>query len=591
MNDTIASEEIDMKTRTYGWVQNPSSFSNLKKIVKIFDSNSDHYINLRDNLLKTIYFNDIQKALQDKFNSGETIFSYTELVGSSKDKTGKPAKKRADAVADSLIQISILPQGFKRTGKTWTDNWTADGFLRWAVSLNFVSVDRKNDTFSITPEGISFVQTGDDTPEEKSVLRNALLAYPPATQILQLLEEHGGYCTKFYLGEYLGFRGENGFTSYDEELMFDWLKDADDVEKKKIKTDVEGSSDKYARQICNWLKNVGLVDSKTVKRTFSNGETNGFQGYKINGRGSHALRRANGSSKNSKHKKFLMWEFFATNCENRDYVRTRRAYIVKFLQETTSFLNLLDRLKQKGFNDEKEIIKSDIQGLIYFGLRIDIDGNKIVLKDDISDFSIPDLEITAELKNEQFEKRRAKFLKITKLPMKYLELLEIAFDGKRNRDFEIVTMDLFRNVYKLQSKLLGGGRKPDGLVYTDQFGIIVDTKAYGEGYSKSINQADEMIRYIEDNKRRDINRNYTEWWKDYPDSIPKDSYYFLWVSSKFVGRFQEQLDYTANETQTVGGALNVEQLLLGADLVAKGELSASDLCSVFKNEEIIFKEV
>ncbi|MFL4359518.1 restriction endonuclease FokI C-terminal domain-containing protein [Streptococcus uberis] len=580
-----------MKTRTYGWVQNPSSFANLKKVVKIFDCNSDHYRDLRDNLLQNIYFDDVKQGLQHKLNNSEVVFSYAELVGTSKDKDGKSPKKRSDAVADALIQISILPQRFKRTGKTWTDNWTADGFLRWAVSLNFVSVNREADTFSITTEGKKYVQTREDTVEEKSVLRDALLAYPPATQILHLLEDKREYCTKFYLGEYLGFRGERGFTSYDEELMFGWLEDADDTEKRRIKSDVEGSSDKYARQICNWLKNVGLVDSQTVIREFSNGETGGFQGYKINARGSHALRQADGSSKNNRHTKFLMWEFFATNCENRDYVRTRRAYIVKFLQETTSLPKIIDRLKQKGFNDEIEVIKSDIQGLIYFGLRIDIHGDKVVLKDSISDFSIPDLEITKELKNEQFEQRRAKFLKITNLPMKYIELLDIAFDGKRNRDFEIMTMDLFRNVYKLNSKLLGGGRKPDGLVYTDQFGLIVDTKAYGEGYSKSINQADEMIRYIEDNKRRDIKRNPIEWWKEYPVSISDDSFYFLWVSSKFVGKFQEQLNYTANETQTNGGALNVEQLLIGADLVAKGEFSATELSTLFKNEEIIFKEV
>ncbi|WP_174720826.1 restriction endonuclease FokI C-terminal domain-containing protein [Streptococcus periodonticum] len=580
-----------MKTRTYGWVQNPSSFANLKKVVKIFDSNSDHYSDLRDNLLQNIYFDDIRKELLDKLNKSEVVFSYTELVGTSKNKEGKSPKKRSDAVADALIQISILPQGFKRTGKTWTDNWTADGFLRWAVSLNFVSVNREEDTFSITTEGKRYVQTVDSSTEEKKVLREALLAYPPATQILHLLEENGEYCTKFYLGEYLGFRGERGFTSYDEELMFDWLEDADDTEKKKIKSDVEGSSDKYARQICNWLKNVGLVDSQTVKRKFSSGKTDGFQGYKINGRGSHALRQADGSSKNYKHKKFLMWEFFATNCENRDYVRTRRAYIVKFLQETTSLSKLVDRLRQKGFNDEIEVIKSDIQGLIYFGLRIDVYEDKVVLKDSISDFTIPDLVITKELRNEKFEQRRAKFLKITNLPMKYIELLEIAFDGARNRDFEILTMDLFRNIYKLPSKLLGGGRKPDGLVYTDKFGIIIDTKAYGEGYSKSINQADEMIRYIEDNKRRDVNRNPIEWWKEYPSSISNDSFYFLWISSQFVGKFQEQLDYTANETQTTGGALNVEQLLIGADLVAKGEFSSNELYSLFKNEEIIFKEV
>lgn len=117
----------------------------------------------------------------------------------------------------------------------------------------------------------------------------------------------------------------------------------------------------------------------------------------------------------------------------------------------------------------------------------------------------------------------------------------------------------------------------------------MDTKAYGEGYSKSIQQADEMIRYIEDNKRRDISRNPIEWWKDFPNSIKDESYYFLWVSSKFVGKFTEQLTYTADQTETIGGALNVEQLLLGADKVKKGEIQSDKLNTYFENKEIIFQ--
>ncbi|AND78547.1 restriction endonuclease FokI C-terminal domain-containing protein [Streptococcus pantholopis] len=577
-----------MKSRTYGWVQNPSSFISLKKVVQIFNNKSNHYQLLKEKLVDTIYFEDIRTIFLNKLQEGVEEFSYLELVGTSKDRNGRLPKKRSDAVADALIQISITPQQTKNTGKTWTDNWTADGFLRWAVSLNFVSVDRETDCFSITAKGRAFSTTLDGSDEEIAILQQALLAYPPATQILSLLKEHGGYCTKYYLGEKLGFRGEKGFTSYNEDIMFDWLGAATQSERKSIKSDIEGTSDKYARGICNWLKNVGLVETKTVKRLLDNGMVDGFQGYKINARGIHLLNQSQGSSKNTRLEKFIMWEFFATHGENRDYIRTRRAYIVKFLQETQSLSILLAKLRSKGFNDEKEIILSDIEGLINFGLRIGYSENRIILKDRVNDFSIPNLEITKELKDEQSEKRKAYFLKETNLPLKYIELLDIAYDGKRNRDFEIVTMELFRNVYRLQSKLLGGVRKPDGLLYKHRFGIIVDTKAYGEGYSKSISQADEMIRYIEDNKRRDENRNSTKWWEHFPDCIPKQSFYFMWVSSKFVGKFQEQLDYTANETKTNGAALNVEQLLWGADLVAKGKLDISQLPSYFQNKEIEF---
>ena len=387
----------------------------------------------------------------------------------------------------------------------------------------------------------------------------------------------------------MGFIGEKGFTSYNEDLMYDWLSVANKEEQKSIKSDVEGTSDKYARGICNWLKNVDLIYTKTVKREFKTGGSNGFQGYKINAKGIHLLEQ----SKRKKTEKFVMWEFFATSAENKNYIRTRRAYILKFLQKTQSFSVVLNNLRMKGFNDDKEIIIEDLKGLVSFGLRIELNikNNKVILRDRLNDFTIPNIEVTRELKNEKSIARKAEFLRNTSLPMKYIELLDIAYDGKRDRDFEIVTMELFREVYRFNSKLLGGGRKPDGLIYTDNFGVIVDTKAYGKGYAKSISQADEMIRYIVDNQRRDINRNPIKWWEDFPESIPENSFYFLWVSSKFIGKFQEQLTYTANETRTKGAAINVEQLLIGADLVKKGLLDVDKISSFFDNREILFEKV
>ena len=570
-----------MKIRTYGWIQNPSNFSSLKKVIQIFDSNSKHYEKLRDKLVKKIYFDDIRKKLQDKLDNNITTFTYQELVGSSKDKTGKSPKSRSDAVADALIQVTIIPQQVSRTGKDWTDNWTADGFLRWAVSLNLLETDRDQDIFYITDKGLEFSKVEEGTEEEKQLLQKVLLSYPPAVQILSLLKENGDYCTKYFLGEQLGFRGEKGFTSYNEDLMFDWLSVATKEEQKSIKSDVEGTSDKYARGICNWLKNVDLIYTKTVKREFKTGGSNGFQGYKINAKGIHLLEQ----SKRKKTEKFVMWEFFATSAENKNYIRTRRAYILKFLQKTQSFSVVLNNLRMKGFNDDKEIIIEDLKGLVSFGLRIELNikNNKVILRDRLNDFTIPNIEVTRA--------RKAEFLRNTSLPMKYIELLDIAYDGKRDRDFEIVTMELFREVYRFNSKLLGGGRKPDGLIYTDNFGVIVDTKAYGKGYAKSISQADEMIRYIVDNQRRDINRNPIKWWEDFPESIPENSFYFLWVSSKFIGKFQEQLTYTANETRTKGAAINVEQLLIGADLVKKGLLDVDKISSFFDNREILFEKV
>lgn len=583
---------IFLHIRTFGWIQNPSSFENLKTVVRIFDNTSNHYKELKNNLVqqRIIYFDDIKNNLQSKLDRNESTFSFGELVGSSRDKNQNTTNIRKEAEANSLIQISLLPQNHYTTGKNFTGYWTCDGFLRWAVSLNFVSFNRNTDELTITDLGKTFSQTKDNSTKEKEILKNALLSYPPATQVLKILVNNPDGCTKFKVGHSLGFRGESGFTSYDESLMIDWLKSEEsDEERRKIRTDREGTSDKYARMICGWLSNLGMVQ-KVKNYDSSNGKKiTSFQKYKITAKGLHAYRQSQGSSKNPKLPKFIMWEFLATKGSNRDYLRSRRAYIIKFLQTSKSFKNLLNHLKSLGFNDEKELIKQDILELNYFGINIELNDDKVVLKDIIQDFDIPNLNITDILVDKEREMRKAKFLKETVLDSKFISLLDLAADATKSRDFEIVTAELFKEAYNLNSVLLGGSNKPDGLVFTDDFGILLDTKAYKNGFSIYAKDRDQMIRYVDDNNKRDKIRNPNEWWKSFSPLIPNDKFYYLWVSNFFKGQFKNQIEYVNRETNTYGAVLNVEQLLYGADAVIKGIINPNKLHEYFSNDEIKFK--
>lgn len=581
-----------MKLRSFGWIQNPSSLQNLKKTVQVFDPTSPQYAALRDGLIQEqiCYFPQVQQTLLEKLRHNEGSFTYLELVGSAVDKEGKATGKRKEQQAISLLQITILPQSVNTTGKRYTDNWTSDGFLRWAVSWNFVAHDREKDVFSITPLGLSFSQTTDGSPEEKALLQQAILAYPPAIQVLRVLLEAHRPVTKFHIGGQLGFVGENGFTSYEEEMMLGWLKSLPDPEdQKNLRTNVEGTSDKYARMIAGWLRQLDFVESHTEKLSTPQGDITGFPSYKITAQGQYALRQSEGASSHSQTPKYIQWEFLATKASNTHYLRTRRAYILKFLEKTTSFSVLLERLSEIGFHDDPAIILNDLRGLNTFGLRIEIDGNKVVLRDKLAPFDIPNLQLTETLVDQETEARKAYFLRQSILPAKYIELLEIAFDPKRNRDFEVVTAELFRKAYGLHSVVLGGGRRPDAIAFTDQFGIIIDTKAYAAGYGKNISQADEMLRYIGDNQQRDLERNANGWWTAFDPSIPPDAYYFLWVSGKFTGRFEEQLEYTASQSGISGAAIEVEELLWGADAILKGELSKDDLPAFFSNQKINFR--
>ncbi|HOA81696.1 MAG TPA: restriction endonuclease FokI C-terminal domain-containing protein, partial [Defluviitaleaceae bacterium] len=137
---------------------------------------------------------------------------------------------------------------------------------------------------------------------------------------------------------------------------------------------------------------------------------------------------------------------------------------------------------------------------------------------------------------------------------------------------------------------LGGSRKPDGILYTEglskDYGIIVDTKAYKDGYNLPIAQADEMERYIRENIDRNEVVNPNRWWEVFPSKI--NDYKFLFVSAYFKGNFKEQLERISINTGILGGAISVEHLLLGAEYFKRGILSLEDVRDKFCNTEIEF---
>lgn len=579
-----------MEIRTFGWIQNPSDLNKLKLTVNTFDCDSEHYQKLLNEIIdrEIIYFPDIAAKLKNKLSEKTDSFTYEELVGGIKDKNGRNTSVRADQQADSLLKITILPQSAETKGRHFTDNWTADGFLRWAVTWGFVEHNRENDTFRITPLGKAYSVTSNGSPEEYNILINAILAYPPAIQVLSLLSKAKRACTKFYLGNQLGFRGEKGFTSYNEELMIEWfLQTTDSEERKKIKQDIEGTSDKYARMIAGWLVKLGLVQQLQNPIQINGISLTGFPLYKITAKGEHALRQSRGSSKNQKIPQYIMWEFLAAGANiNRDYLRSRRAHIIQSAKKPIKIKSISNYLDSLGYETSEAVINEDIQKLEYFGINFIKSQDSIHINNKILHFDIPDLDITDEERGTHNNKFKNYLRENSELSFKFIELIDIAHDGARNRDMEIITAELLKEVYGLNVKLLGGGRKPDILAYTDDIGIIIDTKAYKDGYGKQINQADEMIRYIEDNQRRDLIRNPNEWWRYFPKSISKEKIYFMWISSYFKNNFYEQVQYTAQETKSIGAALNVRQLLLCADAIQKKALSLDTFLGAFRNEEI-----
>ena len=137
---------------------------------------------------------------------------------------------------------------------------------------------------------------------------------------------------------------------------------------------------------------------------------------------------------------------------------------------------------------------------------------------------------------------------------------------------------------------LGGTSKPDGILYTnclkEDFGVIIDTKAYSKGYSLSASEADKMERYIGENQTRDEKINSNKWWRNFSDNLT--NYYFMFISSYFTGGFEERLKRISRNKGILGTAISIENLLLYANNFKKGEISYLETAEkVFCNKEYI----
>src|SRR3712207_2311392 len=180
--------------------------------------------------------------------------------------------------------------------------------------------------------------------------------------------------------------------------------------------------------------------------------------------------------------------------------------MLKFLMEASKSLtlhNLQEKLSNIGITENLDTIKDDIEGIINIGINIKYESKGYKLYDSINEFIIPKFNIKETKKSDISDTKDKLRTKLKYISHEYLSLVDLSFDSKQNRLFEIKTMDLLINEYGFNGVHLGGSRKPDGIIYTNNlksnYGVIVDTKAYSKGYNLPISQADEMERYVREN--------------------------------------------------------------------------------------------
>lgn len=575
--------------RAFGWVQDPSNLRSLCDVVAVFDANSEKHRELVSRTIpRLVAERDGRDSLIAALEARPVKIPYSQLVGTA-------FTPRSHSRCNGIVQAAV--KGQKRE---FIGDWPADNYVRWAHCFGFLQYDYAGDTFEITEQGRKLTgfreKGGGLSAGEKEVLTNAALAYPPAIRILGLLaESQETPLTKFELGQRLGFLGEDGFTNMPQKILVRALAGAEPKDRNAMKADWEGSSDKYSRMIASWLEKLGLVEKVPKKVTVTvagraYSETLN-QAYLITAAGMTALGRARGKSRHKRIPKNVCWEMLATKGAGREYLRTRRAFLLKCISESKRALSLPELqayLKRAGLEERESTIRDDMKGLRNIGLEISEFQGKYLFQDEIAGFVIPLPQSLARPGLE--ETKEALRAKLTHLSHEYLSLLDLAYDSQQNRLFEMKTLELFTEELQYHGLHLGGSRRPDGIIFTQTaegggYGVIIDTKAYSKGYSLPISQADEMERYIGENQTRDEKINPNKWWENFGCGIGE--FYFLFVSGHFTGSFQAQLERISRNKGISGGALPVTQLLLCAEAYKAGALTHEEIRrALFQNREV-----
>lgn len=593
-----------MPRRTFGWIQNPGKLENLKKVVGIFSQTSESYRFLIDERLPILLKNGlVSQSDYDLWRSylerDTIVIPYSVLKGKGN------SKDRSSALCNGLVQAVIDAQCFRKiknlngkdvkVKKPYTDDWTADGFLRWGISTGLLAYNVDEDSVYITDLGTELINTRTDSIEEKQVFHAALMAYPPVQRVLSILSDDktNDGLTKFEIGSQLGFIGEMGFTSINQGYYLALL--SQEENSSSIRNNIEGDSDKYARMIANWLIKMGWVKSnkKTAfgyyRGTLYEDEMNAYQ---ITASGEAALTCARGNSSNKRIPKIVQFEMLATKAPNAGYLRVRRASILHGLRRSSTIEELISYLQQNGLTENESTLLDDITGLRNIGLDIvgPDENGKFSLNESIKGLILPaqkeEKEEITSLKDRIREQ-------LKELSHDYLILIDLAYSdatitttkNKDARDFEIKTIDLFTKELSFRGERMGEANKPDSVIWKNENGVIIDNKSYKDGCNIGRLNEDELSRYIEQAQIKQPEQPANEWWKIFVQN-EVSQLYFLFVTSFLKGKFVENLTSLSGRRGISGAAIGVEHLLYLAEKIKRGDLLEDDFFSLFQNNEI-----
>ena len=559
--------------RTFGWVQDPSDLQKLRRVVEVFCPDSEVHAKMANSTIpKLIAIKDGRRDMLAAMRRRPLRLSYAHLVGTA-------FTPRASARCNGIIQAAI--PGQKRG---FISDWPADNFVRWAHALGFVSWEEKGDLFQATETGIRLSQTDAESDEEYRVLADAMLSYPPAVRVINLLAEAatGGKdagLTKFEIGRRLGFQGEKGFTTISQNYLVREFCLASPEKGKKIRANWEGSANKYARMICAWLGNLKYpwVRKETLKFSRSDGGKGECPliVYSLTADGFEERKKAVGKSSHRKISKHVPASMLCPNAPGRATLRRRRARIIKaILQRGRSLAEIEGILAEDKFTQPSSAVESDLAGLENIGLSIEKNGGVFRCRDKIHGLEIPNPVAQAPEEEDILVMTEKCGSRLREIPRDFLALIEMAFDRRRSVLFEVKIAELLIEHCGFNGGHLGGGSRPDGAFYHDDWGVIMDSKSYKGGFNIPTSERDKMLRYMLDLHNRPPT-NMTRWWEIFPDDMRE--FLFMFVSGSFGGGFRDQLrKISANAQHALGAAVSASALLLLAEKIARKEMSHQD---------------
>lgn len=579
--------------RTFGLGQDVSTdLLDIVRVPALFIKNSKIHKELEETRLKQVTLDaGAPKEIYDKLLNAlsKDYISDSELVSLGSKYGRKP-------YASGLIRAIFDGQ----RGPAIKD-WPAKNYLAVAVGMGLVDLDYTTDTYHITDLGKEAVALLDknDLDNLRNFMLERLYEYPYAAWLIRVVNtDRNKWYTKFDLGDNFGFIDEPGFSSLPEALYVDAMFEAEYSKNKKLKSQIksnyESTADKYMRWLAGVLVKYNLLErkKKVYTRIIDGKEYSvSLTSYKVTLQGVRSLNRVNGGSRFSRSIKRVRWEYLAPKVENAPKRKTARALMLKFLSEAPNGMTAEDMSVKinainSSLNSIADQVLDDAKGLNRLGIEISIDNKVLKLKEKLYDFIIP------VKNNETFDSTVADNLKNLILPKlkeldhKYLQAIDIAYKrfnttNHENTLLEVLSADLFTKEMDYHGKHLGGANKPDGFVYDEETGWILDSKAYRDGFAVTAHTTDAMGRYIDQYRDRD---DKSTWWEDFPKDLPQT--YFAYVSGFYIGKYQEQLQDFENRKHMKGGLIEVAKLILLAEKYKENKITHDQITLQILNDHI-----